>query len=89
MAKYNKELADNDKVEFIHYSLDRDEDSALGWAKKENFPWLHVLPDDGKKSDLKKFHTSGSVPFYVMIDGEGKVITKGSHSVFAKAKELK
>lgn len=88
MAKYNDVIANNDKVEFIHVSLDRDEDAALSWAKKENFPWLHVLPEKQKRSDLRKYHTSGSVPFYVLVDKDGQVLTKGSNASFKKAAEL-
>lgn len=81
-------MADNSTVEFIHVSLDSDKNAALEWAKKENFPWIHVLPEDVKKSDLKKYHTSGSVPFYVLVDKDGKPIAKGSQQTFKKAKEL-
>ena len=88
VAKYNQVIADNDKVEFIHVSLDQDEKTALSWAEKEQFPWLHVLPEKVKRSKLSKFHTSGSVPFYVLIDKDGKTITKGSSSAFSKAAEL-
>ena len=88
MAKYNEVIANNKKVEFIHISLDRDEKAALVWAKKEKFPWFHVLPEKVKRSKLKQYHTSGSVPFYVLIDKSGKVITKGSSQSFLKAKEL-
>lgn len=89
MAKYNKVIADNQNVEFIHVSLDRDEDAALEWAKKESFPWLHVLPEKQKRSDLKKFHTSGRVPSYVLVDKDGKLITSGSSQAFKKAEEFK
>lgn len=88
MEKYNKELADNTKVEFIHVSLDANKKAAKAWAKEENFPWLHVLPEKLKKSKLKRYHTSGYVPFYVLIDKEGNVVTSGSEKTFAKAKEL-
>ena len=88
MAKYNKEIAGNENVEFIHVSLDSSEDAALEWAKKENFPWLHVMKVDATKSGLAKFHTSGSVPFYCFVDKDGKVLAKGSQASFAKAKEV-
>ena len=88
VAKYNDVIANNKKVEFIHVSLDRDEKAAEAWAKKENFPWYHVLPEKVKRSELKQYHTSGSVPFYVLIDKNGKVEAKGSSQSFQKAKEL-
>ena len=88
MAKYNKELVGNKKVEFIHVSLDRNEDAALEWAKKENFPWLHVMSEKVSKARLSKYHTSGSVPFYCFVDKDGKVLAKGSQASFKKAKEV-
>ena len=88
MAKFNKEIASNENVEFIHVSLDRNEVSALEWAKKENFPWLHVMNKDIAKADLVKFKTENFVPFYCFIDKDGKVLAKGSHASFEKAKEV-
>ena len=88
MAKYNKEVAGNKNVEFIHVSLDSNEDAALEWAKQENFPWLHVMKENASKANLSKYHTSGSVPFYCFVDKDGKVLAKGSQASFAKAKEV-
>ena len=88
MAKYKNNIAGNKKVEFIHVSLDSNKQKAQTWAAKERFPWLHVLPEKVNSSGLKKFHTSGSVPFYCLIDGDGEVLAKGSKASFAKAKEL-
>ena len=91
MEKYNSVLADTNKVVFIHVSLDRSEELAEKWAAKEDFPWLHILPDDVEKSGLKQFHTTGAVPCYVMLDKDGEVVIKGSAGstgVFKKAAEL-
>jgi hypothetical protein len=88
VAKYNKELAANENVEFIHASLDQSDEAALEWAKKEKFPWLHVMKKNMAKAGIAKFHTSGSVPFYCFVDKDGKVLAKGSHASFAKAKEV-
>lgn len=88
MAKYNKELAGNGNVEFIQVSLDNDEDAALDWAVKENFPWLQVMKDKAPKADLSQYHTSGSVPFYCFVDKEGRVLAKGSQASFAKARDV-
>ncbi len=89
MAKYNEIIANHPSVEMIHVSLDRDEKAALQWAQKENFPWFHVLPDKVKRSKLGKYHTSGRVPFYVLLDKDGTVQAKGSPTVFNTAKSLK
>jgi hypothetical protein len=88
VAKFNKEIAGNENVEFIHVSLDSNEESALEWAKKENFPWLHVMKTSIAKADLAKFKTERFVPFYCFVDKDGKVLAKGSQASFAKAKEF-
>ena len=73
----------------IHVSLDSSEDSAETWAAADSFPWLTVLPDDVERSDLKTYHTSGSVPFYTMIDASGEVVATGSSAIFKRVGELK
>ncbi len=73
----------------IHVSLDSSEDSAETWAAADGSPWLTVLPDDVERSDLKTYHTSGSVPFYTMIDASGEVVATGSSAIFKMVGELK
>ena len=91
METYNKVIADNSKVTMIQVSLDRDDESAEKWAAKEGFQWYTILPKDADRSGLKKFHTTGSVPCYVLLDKDGKVVVPGSPSsaaCFQKATEL-
>ena len=91
MEKYNKHIAEVPNVEFVHVSLDRDEDAAEGWAAKEEFPWLTIMPDKVERSGLRAYKTTTSVPEYHLVDGEGNTIVKGSPSgtaCFAKIDEL-
>lgn len=91
MEKYKTVLAENTKTIMVHVSLDRSDDLAEKWAAKEGFPWLTILPDDTKGSGLKEYHTTGSVPCYVMLDKDGEVVVPGSPSgaaCFEKAAEL-
>lgn len=87
MEKYNADIATNDNVEFIHFSLDRSDKAALTWAKKEKFPWAHILPAKHKASGLEKY-AKNYVPYYMLIDKEGKILAEGSQAVFAKVKSL-
>ena len=87
MEKYNAQIADNPKVALIHISRDQSDGPAEAWAAKEGFPWYTVLPDDAKRSDLGEYHTSGSVPFYTLLDANGEVVSTGS-GVFKKAADL-
>jgi len=88
VEQYNETIAENPKVEMVHVSLDRSESSAVGWAKKEKFPWLTILPDDVKtKSGVIKFKQGSGVPSYVLLKADGEVISTGS-GVFEKARAL-
>ena len=87
MATYNSTIANNDKVELIHVSLDEDRASATKWAKSVKFPWPTVLPKKQRSSGLMKYAGRG-VPHYVLIDKEGKKITEGKHASFEKIKTL-
>ncbi len=87
MESFNNKIADNDKVEFVHFSLDRSPEAALAWAKKENFPWPHVLADKHVESGLQKY-AKRFVPYYMLIDKDGKILAEGSQAVFDKIDDL-
>ncbi len=87
MKSYNAEIATKENVEFILFSQDRTSRDALAWAKKENFPWAHILPRKHRASGLKKYAKS-YVPHFVLIDKEGKILAEGKQAVFAKVKTL-
>ena len=87
VKSYNDKIAPKKNLEFILYSLDRSDDSALDWAKKEKFPWAHILSNKHSKSGLSKYKKN-FVPYFVMIDAEGKILAEGKSGVFAKAEEL-
>lgn len=87
MKSYTKEIAPRENVEFILFSKDRSDAAALSWAKKEKFPWAHILPKQHQASGLKKYAKS-YVPYYMLIDKEGKILAEGQSAVFAKVKKL-
>lgn len=87
MKSYQSEIAPKKNVEFILFSKDRNDAAALGWAKKENFPWAHILPKQHNRSGLKKYAKS-YVPYYMLIDKDGKILAEGKRAVLAKVKEL-
>jgi thiol-disulfide isomerase/thioredoxin len=88
VKKFMASIADNPKVEFIHVSADSSEDDAETWAAEEGFPWLTVVPDDVKRSDLMEFKTKNSVPHYVMVDSSGNLVANSSSEVFNKIAEV-
>lgn len=87
MKSYNEKIAPKKNIEFILFSLDRSDDAALEWAKKEKFPWAHIMPDKHSKSGLSKYKKP-YVPYYVMIDKEGKILAEGKAGILAKTQEL-
>ena len=63
-----------------------DKSAALAWAKKESFPWPHIMEKDMGRTLGKYF--KNVAPTYVMVDREGKVLANGKGGCFAKAAEL-
>ena len=86
MESYKKHLANNPKVAMVHVSYDEDLAEATKWAKKESFPWPHVMKDDVSKFFLQFY--GGGVPTYVLIDKEGNKIATGKGAIFAKLDSL-
>ncbi len=86
MAFFDKYIKDSDRFEFIHMSGDRNEQGAVLWAKKHKLPWPHVMFEDFKKSGLGELMGRGW-PTYALIDGDGKVVMKGS-SAMKKVAEM-
>ena len=87
MDTYNSKIADNDKVELIMASGDRDPKAALAWAKKHTFPWPTVMSDNTQKAGLSRYK-SGFVPHYVLIDKDGKKLAEGKEDSPRKAAQL-
>jgi hypothetical protein len=88
VEKFKKTVAENSKVEMVHISLDRDKNAAEGWASRAKLPWLTLLPDDAKKTDLMKmFGSIRGVPTYFLVKADGEKIGTGS-GVFSQIENL-
>ncbi len=85
MKSYNAQIAKNSDVDMIHIALEEDS-AALKWAKKEQFPWPHIMQNN-MGSFLKKYF-KGFAPTYVLVDREGKVLANGKGPIFEKIAEL-
>ncbi|NWK57458.1 hypothetical protein HW115_17710 [Verrucomicrobiaceae bacterium N1E253] len=86
MEYYNKSIADNDKVEFLHVSQDDSRRDALNWARSAKFPWLTVLSSKSKTSGLAKYDSG--TPSYILIDKDGNVLASDEKKCIKKIKEL-
>jgi len=66
---------------FEVYAVSFDQNNMI-WSdviKMENFDWINVIDVSGTKSHIKNlYNVPEELPFYYLIDREGKIITKGS-----------
>ena len=61
----------------VSVSNDRSWDDWIKALDKEQMPWLQVIdefPDEDKPAVVSTLYPNESIPFYVLIDKEGKVI---------------
>ena len=88
MEKYKKLIASNPKGALIHASLDEKEADATKWARKAKFPWLTVFLAQHEVSGLDGF---GEVMAgdSLLVDSNGKVLTRDENEAFAKIAGLK
>ncbi|MEN6568614.1 MAG: TlpA disulfide reductase family protein [Rikenellaceae bacterium] len=69
-AKYDRQ-----DVEFISVSIDKGKDEWLKALSQENMPWIQVLaPKSG--SEVSKLYQFSGIPFLVVLDKEGKIVSK-------------
>ena len=87
MEKYKTIVADNAKVEMIQLSLDRDKQSAEGWAVKDKLPWYTVLPSEYRSGGFAKYKSTRFVPEYGLFSADGKRLGSG-REVFDQVKKL-
>jgi len=88
IEKYKEHIESNPLIEFIHVSEDEGEGSAENWARKQEFPWLTVLPKQAKRSKIFQYKTRNVVPFYILVDAQGEQLAVGRNKVFAKLTAL-
>lgn len=76
--------------EILGVSLDDDKDAWLAAIEKDNLTWKQVSDLKGWENEVaKKFYVS-SIPFNILLDGEGKVVGTNltGNSLHAKLSEL-
>lgn len=88
MEKYNANIKDNPKVEFVHVSEDHDPAAAEAWAAETKMHWLTVMADDAEDNGLFEFKSIADTPFYGLLSPDGKEVAAGSDEIFAKIAEL-
>ena len=86
---YNESVKNNQEVEMVMFSLDKTDKAALKWAKEENFPWAIVLSPKEKVPQLMISYAPSYIPYYVLVDKRGKIISQGEKALeFIKKRKL-
>jgi nucleoredoxin len=84
---YNKAKADGAAVELVFVSSDQDEEKMYAYMNESKMDWLAV-PYDGPRRKLGEKYGVRGIPTLVILDAEGKVITKdGRAAVMSKGAE--
>merc|ERR550532_2359574 len=77
VARYRAN-ADERNVEVVFVSSDKNRDSFDEYFKQ--MPWLAVpYADRGIRERLTEHYRVQSIPMLVVLDGEGKLVTKDGH----------
>lgn len=87
-ATYQKIIAENAKLEFIHLSFDNNEEAALKWATSFKQPWPILTREEIDENELiTPFFPDGqlSLPTYILVDRNGKEIARGLDAALAAA----
>ena len=64
-------------MKFVSVSIDTDRDAWLKALKEENLPWTEVLATKQLLKDKKEIYGGTSVPNYLLVDPEGRIVFWG------------
>lgn len=67
-------------VVFIYISIDSDLQKAKDYVKSQNIGGVHLFDSEGLKSDIARKYMIKTIPRYVLIDKDGKLITVNAPS---------
>ena len=79
---YKKEVAGNPKIDMVFYSHDKNAEGLQKWLSTHRPPYP-ALSIDATKNRHKRLplvgkHYAKAMPYYVVIDREGKEVVKGA-----------
>jgi hypothetical protein len=60
----------------IGVNLDSDPQNALRVIGEQSLPWRHALVGDWSSTDIPRKFGLSSVPSYVLIDPEGRIVAR-------------
>lgn len=76
MKKLQQDMAGNNKVVFVSISFDENEDLWKDYVQDQGMKGVQLIAMDGDKDKIKHAFSFNSLPYYVWINGSGKIVSK-------------
>ncbi len=73
-----------DNFEVVFVSCDNDEKAMKGYMKDTNMKWLAVPFSSSLRKQLMNTYNVSAIPYLIVLDKEGKIITKNALSEVTK-----
>nr|WP_315242274.1 TlpA disulfide reductase family protein [uncultured Flavobacterium sp.] len=80
------ELYHPEGFEVISVSMDQDKQAWLGAVKEEKMPWLQVSDLQAFNGELAKKYQLRSIPTCILLDPQGKIVTRNMRGSFMDKK---
>ena len=78
LVEFYKYVAKRDNIEVVLVSSDKNERAMMNYMKADKMPWLAVPFNAKEMMELKKQFSTGGIPQLVILDSEGKLISKNA-----------
>ncbi len=63
--------------DILSISLDEDKKAWINAIKKDGLPWQQIADLEGFRNEIAQYYFVRSIPFNLLLDEQGKIITKG------------
>ncbi len=74
VERLRKEYADRAHLVVVGVNLDADKEQAQEFLRSKDLPWMHTLLGDWSSTDVPRRFAISTVPTYVLIDDQGRII---------------
>jgi thiol-disulfide isomerase/thioredoxin len=76
MKKLEQDMAKNDKVVFVSISFDDNEDLWKDYVQDQGMHGVQLYAQESDKDKIKRMFHFNSLPYFVWINGDGKIVSK-------------
>lgn len=66
------------KLQVVSLNIDNKPDNGIEYVKQNKFDWTHGFLGDVASSSTGRMLGVTSVPMYILLDRDGKVVSRGS-----------